>query len=479
MADPVADQPEGAAGAAPARPDGTDGGQLNGATAETRAEQRRHWRQWRQWASWDRSARRSGVGGAPGGEGAAAGPDVEEDPDTYRGRMWTAAAARGIPLPTILTTVLVTFLVLDVNALVIILLWSLRRIILFVVMAGFIALLLSPAVRFFERRGLSRGLAVSVVFLAALIGGVALVIAFTAPLVNAVTRFAHDLPNLVHQAEHGRGRLGSLLKRLHLQQWVEKNAPKLGSDITKSLKPAQAFSVGAAAFSTVVALGTVAVLSLFLLLQAPMLRRSILGAMSPARATRVSRVYAEVARSVTGYMFGNVLTSVIAGVVVFVTLLIVGVPFAPLLGLWVALVDLLPLVGGLLAGVPVAIVALFHSLPAFIVVVIVFLVYQQVENHILNPVIMSKTVRLNPLWVLFAVLIGAELGGRVGSGLGAFVGALIGIPVGAAIQVTIREIRRGPGARRNPVPVGGDVREPAPPGPDEEGTAPGSAVTVP
>ena len=151
-------------------------------------------------------------------------------------------------------------------------------------------------------------------------------------------------------------------------------------------------------------------------------------------------------RSVSGYMLGNVLTSLIAGVVTGVTLAILGVPFALLLGAFVALVDLLPLVGGLLAGVPVVVIAAIHSVPAGIVMLIVFLVYQQIENHVLNPVIMSKTVRLNPFWVLLAVLVGAALGGKVGGDLGTFVGALIGIPVGGALQVAVREIRQGPDA---------------------------------
>jgi predicted PurR-regulated permease PerM len=145
-------------------------------------------------------------------------------------------------------------------------------------------------------------------------------------------------------------------------------------------------------------------------------------------------------------MLGNFLTSLICGVIMGVSLAILGVPFALLLGAFVALVDLLPLVGGLLAGVPVVVIAAIHSVPAGIIMLIIFLIYQQIENHILNPVIMSRTVRLNPFWVLLAVLIGATLGGRVGSDLGTFVGALIGIPVGGAIQVVIREIRRGPGA---------------------------------
>jgi predicted PurR-regulated permease PerM len=145
-------------------------------------------------------------------------------------------------------------------------------------------------------------------------------------------------------------------------------------------------------------------------------------------------------------MLGNGATSVIAGIIVGVTLAILGVPFALLLGVFVALVDLLPLVGGLLAGVPVVVIAAIHSVPAGIVMLVVFLVYQQVENHLLNPVIMSRTVQLNPFWVLLAVLVGATLGGRIAGGLGTFVGALVGIPFGGAIQVIVRELRRGPDA---------------------------------
>jgi predicted PurR-regulated permease PerM len=218
--------------------------------------------------------------------------------------------------------------------------------------------------------------------------------------------------------------------------------------LTKVLKPATAFSVGAAAVSTLITIATIAVLTFFAMLEAPNLWHGILNLFHPATALRLSRVINESIRSVTGYMLGNAMTSVIAGIVVGVTLAVLGVPFALLMGVFVALVDLLPLVGGLLAGVPVVIIAAIHSVPAGIVMLVVFLVYQQVENHMLNPVIMSRTVRLNPFWVLLAVLIGATLGGRVGSDLGTFVGALIGIPVGGALQVVVREIRRGPDAIR-------------------------------
>ncbi|HVB92028.1 MAG TPA: AI-2E family transporter, partial [Acidimicrobiales bacterium] len=221
---------------------------------------------------------------------------------------------------------------------------------------------------------------------------------------------------------------------------------QITKQLTNVLKPATAFSVGAAAVSSLITIGTIAVLTYFAMLEAPRLWRGLLGLFSPPTALRLSRVINETVRSVTGYMLGNAMTSVIAGVVVAVTLAILGVPFAFLLGVFVALVDLLPLVGGLIAGVPVVIIAAIHSVPGGIIMLVVFLVYQQVENHFLNPVIMSKTVRLNPLTVLMAVLVGATLGGRIGGALGAFVGALVGIPLGGAVQVVLRELRRGPDA---------------------------------
>ena len=109
-------------------------------------------------------------------------------------------------------------------------------------------------------------------------------------------------------------------------------------------------------------------------------------------------------------------------------------------GLWVALVDFLPMIGGALAGIPTVLFALFsRGFTAGLITLVVFLIYTQVENHVLNPVIMSKTVRVNPLLVLMSVLVGAELGNLVGGLFGAFVAALLAIPLGGALQVLVRE----------------------------------------
>src|SRR6202030_3650503 len=133
------------------------------------------------------------------------------------------------------------------------------------------------------------------------------------------------------------------------------------------------------------------------------------------------------------------LTSLIAGAVVFVTLFVLGVPFPFLWGLWVALVDFLPMIGGALAGIPTVLFAFTQGLTPGIATAIVFIVYTQVENHILNPVIMSKTVKISPLLVLIAVLVAASLGSWVGGLFGGFVAALLAIPAAGALQVITRE----------------------------------------
>ena len=185
---------------------------------------------------------------------------------------------------------------------------------------------------------------------------------------------------------------------------------------------------------------TIFVLVLLLLLEGPKMRTALLGSMDPERAERYRRIAHEVNRSVTGYMLGNVLTSVIAGVVVFVTLLVTGVPFPYLWALWVALVDFLPMIGGALAGIPTVLFAAAHSLTAGIVTLVVFLIYTQLENHVLNPIVMSRTVRVNPLLVLLSILVGGEIGSWIGGIFGAFVGALLAIPAAGALQVIVREI---------------------------------------
>jgi predicted PurR-regulated permease PerM len=355
-------------------------------------------------------------------------------PETRRERLWEVAEARGVPLRTILVTVGVVVAVYLAGKLV----YKLREVILLVVVAGFVSLLLDPAVVFIQRKVERRGAAVGIVTAVAIFVFAGLAFAFGYPLVNGLTHLAQQLPTYVSQAEHGRGWIGHLVQKYHVQHWVAQNAPKLTSFAKNLSKPA--LTLGKGALSLVFALFAIFILVVLMLLEAPKLRRGVLRFLSDERVLTVTRVSGEVSRSVTGYMLGNFITSVVAGLVVFVTLLALGVPFALLWALWVALVDFLPMIGGALAGIPTVLFAVGHSLTAGVVTLVVFLIYTQIENHVLNPIVMSRTVRINPLLVLLAILVGANVGDLVGGFFGGFVGTLLAIPIAGSIQVVVREV---------------------------------------
>jgi len=352
-------------------------------------------------------------------------------------RLWAAAEFRRVPLRTIIAAV-VTVTVFFLAGKVI---YQLRSVLLLLLVAGFLALILNPVVAAFERWVIKRrGLAVTAVAVLMVLVFFGLLVAFGYPLVNAITHLADNLPTYVQNAEQGKGWLGKLVQHYHVQQWVQQNSSKLVTFGQNLSKPALA--VGKGALSLLVELLAIFILVLLLLLEGPRMRRGLLSLVSPAQAEEFQAIASEVNRSVIGYMLGNFLTSVICGLVVFVDLVALGVPFPLLWALWVALVDFLPMIGGALAGIPTVIFAAFHSLTAGIVTLVVFVVYTQIENHILNPVIMSKTVRISPLLVLVSVLVAASIGDWVGGLFGGFVAALLAIPLAGAFQVVAREAWR-------------------------------------
>ena len=352
-----------------------------------------------------------------------------------RARARMAAAAHGVPLATIIVSVAVVSATFLAGKLI----YRLRDIVLIMVVAGFIALLLNPLVLYLQRwRIRRRGLAVTVVTVWSALVFIGLVAAFGYPLVNGMTHLSHQLPSYVSSAEHGSGWIGHVLRRLHLQAWVTRNAPKLQTLGSSLAKPALTFGKGAV--SLLAELGTIAALVVLFLLEGPKMRTAVLSMLPPERSERCARVAGEINRSVAGYALGNLLTSLIAGLVVFVTLAALGVPFPALWGLWVAFVDFLPMIGGALAGIPTVLFALGHSFTAGLVTLIVFLAYTQVENRILNPVVMSRTTKVNPLLVLVSILVGTSVGDWIGGTFGAFVAAFISIPLAGALQIIVKEL---------------------------------------
>ncbi len=350
--------------------------------------------------------------------------------------------AAKIPYKTIFATIASVV----ATALVLALLWRLRSMLILVAIGMFVAAVLNPPVSWLTSKGMSRGIATTIVFFCGTLALIGIIYLLVVPAITAGIHFAETIPAYVKQAENGNGFAGHLIRRWHLEKYVSKNASKLQGDLTRlgSTFGSGVLAAGQVIFSTAYHLAidtaVVAVIALFAVLEAPRMFSGAVDLLSEDRKEVAYRVANRMIGSVVGYVVGNLATSMIAGVIVFVDLTALGVPYAFVLGLWVALVDLLPLIGGLIAGVPTVLIALSHSWVAAVVTLAVFLVYQQVENHLLNPVVMRKTMALNPLWTLLAVLFGAEILG--------FAGALLAIPVAGIIQVIASEIWQGSRGRR-------------------------------
>jgi predicted PurR-regulated permease PerM len=360
--------------------------------------------------------------------------EEEEEPETRRRRFVRIADGNSVPVLTILFAVFTVAGVYLAGQVI----YHLRDLLMLGLVGGFVALILNPLVVALQHwRIRRRGGAVAIVTFVALLAFLGLAVLFGYPLINGITHFAHALPGYVKQAQNGKGWIGHLFRKYHVESWVKRNSSHLTSLASGLGKPALALGKGA--LSAILSLVAIFSFVVLLLIEAPKIRRSLSKMVSRERAKRYRHIGRIISRSVSGYVLGDMLTSITAGVVVFITLLVVGVPYAFLWALWVALVDFLPTIGGALAGFPTVLFAFAHSLTAGLVTLIVFLVYTQVENHVLNPIVMSRTVKINPLLVFVAVLVGAYLGAWVAGLAGGFVAVLLAVPMAATIQVIVRE----------------------------------------
>ena len=309
--------------------------------------------------------------------------------------------------------------------------WIARHVVAWMVVALFLALALNPLVNWIQRRTpLSRGPSIGVAYLILLIVIVAIGASFIPKLVDEVNGFVQALPNYVHELTHGRGRLGFLERKYHVVEKVREQVHNGGAKKLLGLSGA-ALSVTKSVISIIAATVTIVFLTFFMLLEGESWMDRVYSLLPERSQARWRRVGHDIYRTVGGYVTGNILISLIAGASVTIVLLIMGVPYAVALGLLVAFLDLIPLAGATIAGIAVGVVAFVHSIPAGIVAVVFFVVYQQVENHFLQPVIYGRTVQLSPLAVIVSVLVGAELAG--------ILGALAAIPVAGALQVVLRD----------------------------------------
>jgi len=360
------------------------------------------------------------------------------------------ADRRPVPVRTILATI---GLVLA-TALLIYIVLQIRQVLTWIVVAAFFAIALYPVVGWAQRRllgGRRRALATFLVFLLVFVLLSALITAFAVPLVNEGTKLAGQLPGLIDDARSGRGPIGDLLQRTNALQWVQDNQDKISKFASGLTAPAAGVVSG---FATgIAATLTVFVLAYLMVLEGPKVVDGSLNVFPPTTAERIRRVGEDCAKSVTGYISGNLLISFICALLTYVVLLVLGVPFAGLIALFVGIADLIPLVGATIGGAVAVIAGFIHSVPAGIAVLVFFILYQQLENHLLQPLVFARTVKLNPLTVIIAILIGVELLG--------ILGALLAIPVASMIQVILRDVWDNRRGRPKVEPTVGEDKEPA------------------
>jgi predicted PurR-regulated permease PerM len=277
----------------------------------------------------------------------------------------------------------------------------------------------------------SRGAAVAIVFLIFLGVIVAAGALIIPTLVRQITGFIDAVPGYVDDITHGRGPLGFLETKYHVVEHVQKQVDESGG--AKLFAHAGVLvSVGKGIVSFLTTSLTIITFTLFMLLEGPAWVERVLTALPEPRQTRLRALNKEIYRTVSGYVTGNILISLICAIVYGITLTILGVKFALALAVIAGILDLVPMVGATIAGVLMAGVALAHSVTAAVIIGIVVFVYQQLENHVLQPVVYGKTVQLSPLLVLIAVLVGATIGG--------IFGVLLAIPIAGTLQVVVHDV---------------------------------------
>jgi predicted PurR-regulated permease PerM len=317
------------------------------------------------------------------------------------------------------------------------LLWLTKRIITWVLIAAFLAVVLNPAVDAFQKRlRLRRVPAISVSFLLLLGATAGILLLLVPPLIDAGQQLADDAPGYVDRLADTR-----LVRELDQRYDVVDRMQEFVRDLPNRLGGADtAVNVVQTLFSGLVGTVTVLVLTFLFLIYGRQLRDQGIAALPPERQVRFAGLVDRMYQSVGGYVAGNVVISIIAGIFAYVALRLFGIPAAAALAFWVAITDLIPLVGATVGAIPAVAVAFFSGWPIGLGVAGYFLVYQQVENNFVQPVVMRRMTRLNPLIVLVAVLVGAELLG--------ILGALLAIPVAAMVKILAQDLwEHRPGAR--------------------------------
>ncbi len=312
------------------------------------------------------------------------------------------------------------------------LVYLLQQPISWLIIAAFLAIAVSGPITILARH-MPRGAAIATVYGGLVAVPIALIVLFVPPLVGEVEDLVNNLPEYaadVTQFVNENDTLSGLDEDYDITGTLEEEAKELPSKLGGAT---QALSdIGVGLVSSVFALVTILFLSIFMVSSGANWIEKFLASQEPERAERLRRAFEHISGAIGGYVGGAMLQATIAGVVSFVVLSILGAPFAGALALIMAFGDLIPVVGATIAAVVVGIVLLFVNFPVALIVWIIFaIVYQQVENYVIQPRIQGRAVSVEPIVIIVAVLFGSTLFGVMG--------ALLAIPTAASIQIAVRE----------------------------------------
>lgn len=304
---------------------------------------------------------------------------------------------------------------------------ALRGVLLLVALAVVLALGLDAGVRPLVRRGLCRPVSVAIVLGGTLLALAGVLAVLIPPVVAQASALVHHLPTYLTDLRQRSGTLGRLERRFHLQTFAQHLVSAHGGAAVHGLVGA-----GRAALSVLAGTLLVAALTGYLLADLPSLSRYLLRAVPAPRRAQVAPLAAETAQRVGGYVLGNLLTSLVAGVGTAVWLLLLRVPDPLALSVLVAVLDLVPVVGSTVAGAVVSLVALTVSVPIAAATLGFYVVYRLLEDYLLVPRVMARTVSVRPLATIVALLLGGTLFG--------IIGALLAVPAAATVALLMRDV---------------------------------------
>lgn len=307
------------------------------------------------------------------------------------------------------------------------------RIFMWIAIAGFMAIVLAPLVNRLEQRmGGRRSLATGTVVFATLAAVAGVIALFIMPVRTQLVDIITDLPGAVHDAADGKGPIGNIVHKLNIESYVQDNEAQLARAADRLSD--SSFQAAQTVVSVTFAFITITLLTFLFLSQSAAIGRTARNLLPYRRRAAAQRIATDAAGAVSGYVIGNLIISLIAGVAAFSCLVALGVPSPVVLALFVAVADLIPLVGATIGAAVCVIAAYLHSPTAGLIALIFFVIYQQVENGVIYPWIMARKVNVNPLGILLSVILAVEVFG--------ILGALLAVPVSGALLVIVTAIRQ-------------------------------------